>query len=150
MTLIPSAQCEALTKHWEECRLQAYPDPGTGGVPWTCGWGDTGPDIHPGTVWTQQEADYRFMLRMDQFGASVAGMVGPATTQNQFDALVCLAYNIGAPALHGSTLLRLHNAGDINGASAEFPKWDHAGGRVMQGLLNRRLSEQTLYLTKGI
>ena len=39
--------------------IEAYPDPGTGAAPWTIGWGATGPDIGPGTVWTQQQCDDR-------------------------------------------------------------------------------------------
>ena len=56
----------ALIKRFEGCARQradgmveAYPDPGTGGAPWTIGWGATGADIGPGTVWTQAQCDAR-------------------------------------------------------------------------------------------
>jgi len=67
--------------------------------------------------------------------------------QNQFDALVCFAYNVGWQALRTSTLLKKLNSGDIVGASNEFEKWNKAGGRKIQGLVNRRLAEKALFLS---
>jgi lysozyme len=67
--------------------------------------------------------------------------------QNQYDALVCFAYNVGWQALRTSTLLRKLNAGDIQGAANEFEKWNKAGGRKIQGLVNRRLAEKALFLS---
>ena len=46
-----------LLKTWEGCRLSAYPDPASGGGPWTIGYGHTGPDVVPGLTITQQQAD---------------------------------------------------------------------------------------------
>ncbi|MNW08143.1 Lysozyme RrrD [compost metagenome] len=59
--------------------------------------------------------------------------------------MTSLAYNIGAKAFASSTLLRKFNAGDKAGAAAEFPRWNRAGGRVMNGLTNRRLDEQRVF-----
>lgn len=67
-------------------------------------------------------------------------------TQSQFDALVSLVYNIGATAFKSSTLLRKLNNGDIEGAADEFMKWVHAGGKRMQGLVNRREAEREMFL----
>jgi hypothetical protein len=66
--------------------------------------------------------------------------------QNQFDALVCFAYNVGLGALHGSTLLKKVNTGDFDGAADEFLKWNHAGGVVVPGLTRRRQAERSLFL----
>ena len=66
-------------------------------------------------------------------------------SQNEFDALVDFVFNLGATSFAGSTLLRDLNGGNIAGAAGEFQKWDHAGGRVLAGLLRRRLSESTLF-----
>jgi lysozyme len=56
-----SPECTALMHDFENCPLEAYPDPGSkDGHPWTIGWGSTGPDIVKGTRWTQAEADARF------------------------------------------------------------------------------------------
>lgn len=66
---------------------------------------------------------------------------------NQYAALLSFAYNLGVPALSGSTLARLLNAGDVAGASAQFPVWDHAGGVENAGLKARRFKEQALFNT---
>ena len=69
-------------------------------------------------------------------------------TQNQFDALVSFAYNVGIGALQKSTLLKYHNQKRFKKASNEFLKWDHAGGRRLRGLTIRRASERCLYRLK--
>jgi hypothetical protein len=62
----------ALIKRFEGCRLTAYPDPGTGGDPWTIGWGATGKGIRKGTIWTQQQADARLENDLTRYAAEVA------------------------------------------------------------------------------
>lgn len=144
--LAPSPACLNLIKQFEGCKLIAYPDPGSGGDPWTIGWGSTGPDIRKGTVWTQAQADTRFAEHVAQFGRSVEQLLGgAATSQCQFDALVSLAYNIGTGNLSSSTLLKKHKAGDYAGAAAEFARWNKASGKVMAGLTRRRAAEAALY-----
>ena len=152
-TLRPSTACHALIKQFEGCarkradgKLDAYPDPGSGGDPWTIGWGSTGPDIKRGTVWTQEQADERFAEHVEQFAAGVANAIGDAATaQHEFDAMVSLAYNIGLRAFRGSTLLKKHLAGDKAASAGEFAKWNKAGGRIMFGLSRRRQAEQAMY-----
>lgn len=141
-----SDQGIALLHHFEGCRLEAYPDPGTGGDPWTIGWGDTGPDVVPGLVITQAEADRRFADRLArEFEPGVLAAVRVPLTQHQFDALVSLAYNIGLAALNRSTLLRKLNTGDYVGARAQFGRWTRAGGRAMRGLQRRRAAEAAMF-----
>lgn len=139
----------ALMHSFEGCILDAYPDPGSrDGTPWTIGRGSTGPGIVKGTRWTQAQADERFALDMAKYAAEVDAIIGDApTTQNQFDALVCLAYNIGTGArgLRKSTVLRLHKAGDYKGAARAFVMWNKNDGKVMRGLTRRRLAESDLY-----
>jgi GH24 family phage-related lysozyme (muramidase) len=142
----PSAACLKLIQSFEGCKLTAYPDPGSGGDPWTIGWGSTGPNIKRGTVWTQEQADARFAEHVEEFAAKVRALIGASPTkQHQFDALVSIAYNIGTGNLSGSTLLRKHKAGDYAGAAAEFAKWNKAAGKVMNGLTRRREAEAALY-----
>lgn len=145
------AQGIALIKRFEGCRLDAYPDPGTGGDPWTIGFGSTGPGIAKGVRWTQAQADERFAADLaSKYGAAVDRLLGDTpTTQGQFDSMVSLAYNIGVGAFTRSSVLRLHKAGDHIGASRAFLLWNKAGGRVMKGLTRRRLAEADLYLSKG-
>lgn len=131
--------------HFEGCRLAAYPDPATGGKPWTIGYGDTGPDVVPGLVITQDEADSRFYKRLErEFEPGVSALINEAA-QGQFDALVCLAYNIGLGNLRKSTLIRKFNTGDLPGADAQFLVWNRAAGKVMLGLRRRRAAEQALF-----
>lgn len=124
----------------------AYPDPATGGAPWTIGWGSTGPDIGQGLIWTQAQCDARFSRDTAVLASRIAALIGTApATQQQFDALVALTYNIGVRNLAGSTLLARHKAGDYAGARAQFARWNKAGGQVMAGLTRRRAAEADLY-----
>ena len=144
----------ALLRQFEGCArlrrdgmVEAYPDPGTGGEPWTIGWGATGPGIGPGSVWTQQQFDARLESDVARHARDVAFALGDApTTQAQFDALVSFHYNTGAIAR--STLLRRHLAGDYRAAEEEFARWNRAGGRVLKGLVRRRAAEARLYRSR--
>lgn len=137
----------ALIHSFETCVLAAYPDPGSkDGHPWTIGWGSTGPGIHKGVTWTQADADARFERDSAEFSAKVDALIGTApATQNQFDAMVSLAYNIGVKALGQSTVLRKHKAGDYVGAAAAFAMWIKNDGKIMRGLVRRRAAEADLY-----
>ena len=144
----------ALIRQFEGCArlrpdgmVEAYPDPGTGGEPWTIGWGATGSGIGPGTVWTQQRCDARLESDVARHARDVAIALGDApTTQAQFDAMVSFHYNTGAIAR--STLLRRHLAGDYRAAAEEFARWNRAGGRVLKGLVRRRAAEARLYRSR--
>ena len=141
-----------LIKEFEGCerdrpdgRFKAYPDPGSvNGKPWTIGWGSTGADITPTTVWTQAQCDARFDEEIQKYANAVSDALGGAsTTQNQFDALVSFHYNTGA--IRKATLTKKHIAGDFEGARAEFARWSKNDGKVMKGLVRRRASEAALY-----
>lgn len=128
--------------------IEAYPDPGSGGAPWTIGWGSTrdidGNSIKPGTVWTQEQCDRKLELDLASYADDVARAIGDApTTQAQFDAMVSFHYNTGA--IGRATLTKKHKMGDFAGAAAEFARWNRAGGRVLKGLTRRRASEAELY-----
>ena len=124
--------------------VEAYPDPGSGGDPWTIGWGATGSDIGPGTVWTREECDRRLAADIERHARDVVEAIGDApTSQAQFDAQVSFHYNTGAIAR--STLLKRHLAGDHAGAAKEFHRWVYAAGRVLKGLIRRRRAEAALY-----
>lgn len=141
----------ALIKQFEGCArlrhdglVEAYPDPGTGGAPWTIGWGATGPRIGPGTVWTQKDCDERLATDLVRYACQVAEAIGDApTSQDQFDAMVSFHYNTGA--IGRATLTRRHRDGDFAAAAGEFARWKYAGGRVLKGLVRRRAAEAELY-----
>jgi GH24 family phage-related lysozyme (muramidase) len=145
------AEGVALVKRFEGCArrredglVEAYPDPASGGAPWTIGWGATGPGIAAGTTWTPAQCDARLAADLARHAAEVAQAIGDVpTTQAQFDALVSFHYNTGA--IGRATLTRRHRAGDYAGAAREFARWNRAGGRVMAGLARRRAAEAALY-----
>jgi GH24 family phage-related lysozyme (muramidase) len=151
--MTPGVSCTKIIQQFEGCAkrrsdgsFEAYPDPGSGGDPWTIGWGSTGADIKKGVVWTQAQCDERFAQHLAEFGEGVAAAIGNApTTQHQFDAMVSFAYNVGLANLRSSTLLKKHKAGDYAGAAAEFARWNKAAGKVLPGLTRRRAAEAALY-----
>ena len=135
-----------LTESFEGLRLTAYPDPATGGAPWTIGYGHTGPDVHPGLTITQEQAEELLMQDTQKAAAAVNAKVTGDITQEEFDALVDFVFNVGAGNFAASTLLKKVNSGDIHGAAAEFEKWDMAAGKHMAGLLRRRHAEAEEFL----
>ena len=98
---------------------------------------------------TQLRAEQLLKNTADKFAERVAVLITKPVTQNQFNALVSFAFNVGVSALKISTLLKLvnNNPNDAN-ISKEFLRWNKAGGRVVQGLTNRRIKESALYFTK--
>jgi lysozyme len=129
-----------LIQRFEGLRLRAYWCPA--GI-LTCGWGSTGPDIGPATVWTREEADRRMLLDAQRFTLS-AQRLCPRAEGTQLAALADFAYNLGTTRLASSTLRRKFNRGDIEGARAEFGRWVYAGGKKLPGLVLRRAAEAAL------
>ena len=131
-----------LIKEFEQCRLRAYkPTPED---VWTCGWGST-EGVTEDTVWSQEEADEAFLKDAARFEKCVNEAVTVPMTQNEFDACVSLAFNIGCAAFRKSTLVRKLNDSDYDGAALEFRRWDKQSGRVLAGLTRRRLAEERLF-----
>ena len=130
-----------IVKQFEGCKLSAYRCPA--GI-WTIGYGSTGPHVKPGMVITRQRADALLQDDLARFEAAVDN-AAPRASQNQFDAMVAFAFNVGITAFTKSTLLRKHKAGDFAGARAEFARWNKAGGKVLPGLTRRRAAEAALY-----
>ena len=132
---------------FEGKRLVAYDD-GVG--VWTIGFGTTiypnGTKVKKGDVCTESQAKEYMAHDLKKFELAVNGVVTVPLNQNQFDALVSLAYNIGTNAFKNSTLVKKLNAGDYRGAADQFDVWVNAGGKRMQGLVNRRAREKALYL----
>ncbi len=171
------ALCRALSQHFENCYLTAYPDSASplgkalqarglwyrvlgggpipsdpvlralSGAPWTCGWGSTGSDVREGTVWTQATADARHDVNL-RAAAALSSIVNNVGPGR--------ARCAGDPGRDGiitfasgqpSTLLRHLNIGDMTGAADQFPVWNKGGGVVLPGLVRRRAAERDLFLT---
>lgn len=134
-----------LLKQCEGCKLTAYKCPA--GI-WTIGYGSTGSHVKRGLTITQDQAEGLLRSDLRRFEDAVATMA-PGSTDNQFSALVSFAFNVGIDALKKSTLLKLHKAGDYEGAAEQFPRWNKAGGKVLPGLVKRRAAEAALYRSKA-
>lgn len=135
-----------LIKSFEGLEMRVYPDPATGGAPYTAGYGHTGSDVEPGMKVTQAMADAWFDKDVQKFEEGVSALLKVTTTQSQFDAMVSLAYNIGLGNFSKSTLLKKHNAKCWSCAAGQFLVWNRAAGKVMNGLTRRRNAERAMYL----
>lgn len=118
-----------------------------GDVP-TIGYGTTvypdGTRVQLGDTTTRQEAVAYMRHDLDAFEKGVKWCVKVPLKQTEYGAYISLTYNIGVGAFCGSTLVRLLNAGDYAGACAQISRWNRAGGRVVQGLVNRRAKERAM------
>lgn len=161
----PSTKCYEFIKSFEGLELNAYADPI--GI-FTIGYGTIkypdGTSVKKGDTCTEQEAEqyleHEVNLKADGVNKSIKET---PINQNQFDALVSFAYNLGNGALQTSTLLKKllkdpHDSTiyqyttDANGKpiadSCEFTKWCRAGGKILSGLLRRRAAEADIYAGK--
>ena len=112
---------------------------------WTIGYCHV---ILPDETFTEITEDEAIVLLsrdvMEAEGA-VDILVKVPLNQNQFDALVSFVYNLGSGNLKSSTLLKLLNASDYDGAAKQFDRWVYAGGRQLLGLIARRKAEEDLF-----
>jgi lysozyme len=137
---------EGYAKRLPDGGCKAYPDPGTGGKPWTIGYGSTGPDINQHTVWTQEQAlkaledHLRYFLR----GLYLLSPSLRYASINRVVALLSFAYNVGLGNYRISTLKKKVDAGEWEEAKEQIKKWNKANGRVMTGLTRRREAEAKL------
>jgi len=121
---------------------------------WTLGFGST---YHPdGTPVSKNDKSVTIAQAVELLKATlgkyedaVNAAVTVPLTQDQFDALTSLVYNIGATNFKNSTLVKLLNAGNYGAASVQFARWDRAGGVQLPGLANRRAAEAALFMGKA-
>lgn len=116
--------------------------PITGDVP-TIGFGTT-EGVRMGDRTTPPEALARALQDVQKFEGAIKQCVKVPLHQHEYDSYTQLAYNIGADAFCGSSLVRRLNAGDYVGACAEISRWVKAGGRIVRGLELRRARERAL------
>jgi GH24 family phage-related lysozyme (muramidase) len=131
-----------LIKSFEGLRLSAYQD--AVGI-WTIGYGTTR-NVKPDMTITNEQAETFLKEDLVRFEKAVNDALSVTINDNQFSALVCFTYNVGAGALRSSTLLKKLNDNDIQGAADEFLRWNKAGGRELPGLTRRRQAERALFL----
>lgn len=157
MRSIPNAAVTLVAK-WEGVRLTSYPDPASprartgkgSGAPWTIGYGHTGPDVEEGQTITTAKA--RALLKEDLKDAArkLAAKIGPIVdelTENQYAALLSFVFNLGTgdPKKPEWQIWKLLRARHFDQVHLQFGKFVNAGGRKLQGLVNRRADEAKLW-----
>jgi len=148
--MTPSQKCYDAIISFEGLELESYLD--TGGVP-TIGFGSTmytdGSKVKLGQKIELKTAHELLKWEVDNKAKVVNGQtINSKLTQNQFDALVCFAYNVGVGAFSSSTMLKKIkiNPNDIS-IRNEFMRWNKDNGKTVQGLTNRRKKEADLYFS---
>jgi len=143
-------------KQWEGLKTKAYKDAGD---VWTIGYGHTAaagtPAPHQGMVITASEAESILLKDLAQYEAAIENNVNvklndnqfaALLNDNQFAALVSFAFNVGINAFKKSKLLKKLNNGNFDAVPTELMKWTKAGGKKLQGLVNRRRAEGYLWM----
>jgi len=129
---------------WEALKLDRYWDNEDG---WTIGWGHLIKPTEqlPNTITVEKAVE---LFKTDVMWAEdfVDKVVKVPLTQQQFDALVSLVFNIGASRFYDSTLLKLLNKGKYNKAADQFRWWRLDDGKVSNGLVKRRAQETDIFL----
>lgn len=135
-----------LIKEFEGCELTSYVCPA--GV-LTIGYGHTGVDVKPNQTITQEKANNLLVSDLGRFERTVNDYVTVEITQSMFDSLVSFTYNCGSDAFRNSTLLRLLNDKDYEGAAGQFDRWVNGANGPLPGLVRRREAEEKLFRSEG-
>ena len=140
---------EKLIKQFESCKLFAYKADKSEKY-YTIGWGHYGADVKKGMKITKERANELFRKDIKFFETCVSSCLKVKITQSMFNALVSFCYNVGYGAFKNSTLLKYVNKKQFTKASKEFKKWNKCGGKVLKGLVKRRLLEQAEFERQGL
>lgn len=132
----------SLIVQFEGFRGEAYRD--VVGVV-TIGFGFTR-GVKMGDKMTLAEARDRLKREIVEYEQGVLAACTRKPNQNQFDAFVCFAFNVGVAGFRKSSVLKAHNRGDYQAAARAFSLWSKAGGKTWPGLVRRRAAEAALYL----
>lgn len=145
------ALAEGLIRQFEKRCLIAIPD--TKGR-WQIGYGNNylanGEPVCEGMSITDDQAETLLRATLDPLAAQVSALLPDGATDGQAAALLDFAWNEGINALRMSTLLRVYRDGDLLRAAADFGSWVYAGGRKLDGLVERRRAERALFCGIGV
>ena len=149
-----SERGHALIRKFEGFSSKAYPDPKTGGAPWTYGHGFTttkaGKSVKPGDTISFDESVQRLRIEAEHYCTPLIKKIPPQhVTQNRLDAATSFCWNIGVPKTLNSTFLKRWERGDIEGAARAMMWWVSPGSNVEEGLRTRRKIESSLFRAKG-
>ena len=140
---------EKLIKNFESCKLTAYKADKSEKY-YTIGWGHYGTDVKKGMKISKERANELFRNDIKYFETSVNSCLKVKVTQSMFNASVSFTYNVGFGAFKNSSLLKYVNKKQFKKASNEFKKWNKCGGKVLKGLVKRRLLEKTEFERQGL
>lgn len=129
-------------KVWEGCRLQVYTC--AGGIK-TIGYGCTAKAMVNKKKISQEEADLQLKKDIIHAQYVVVSSVRVPMTAGQEAALISFVFNVGSKAFKSSTLLKKLNSGDYASVPGQLRRWKYVGGKVVQGLVNRREAEINLW-----
>lgn len=146
MRPIPKQAIE-LIKEFEGLELRVYPDPATGGEPYTGGWGHTGPDVKRGMKVTLPIAEEWLRDDIGIAARKLAGVIKADVLRDlsdgQYAALLSFAFNLGAK--QSWTIWKVINARQFDAVPAQIMRFNRAAGKVMRGLTRRRAAECVLW-----
>ncbi len=146
--MISAAGVGAIVGH-ESLRFTSYPDPGTGGAPWTICYGHTGPEVKPGMTVSRSQCERWLSEDLKKAESVIRATVKVPLQQGEVDAYTSFIFNVGGGNWRSSTLLKKLNAGDRKGACDQLPRWIYADKRVLNGLKKRRYDERAVCLSGG-
>jgi lysozyme len=139
-----------LIKGFENCKLVAYLDKKTNGVP-TIGYGTTiynnGERVKLGDTITPEDAENELVTHCHQLADGITACVYSELNENQLSALISLAYNIGMSRFQKSTMRKLLNLLEFEAAANQFDRWVYDDKVKVDGLVNRRAKEKAVFLS---
>lgn len=145
MRPIPKLAVDFVSK-WEGYSAKAYPDPATGGEPWTIGFGRAH-GVKPGDKTTKAQALVWLAEDMQIAQQKLYGVLKPEVidclNDHQWSALLSFAYNVGASP--SWSIWKLLNGKKFDAAADQLTRFVNANGAKMQGLVNRRADEFVLF-----
>ena len=134
---------------FESCKLTAYKVDNAEKY-YTIGYGHYGADVKKNMKISKDTAIKLFRNDIKYFESCVNSSLKVKVTQSMFNALVSFCYNVGFGAFKNSTLLKCINKKQFTKASKEFKKWNKCGGKVLKGLVKRRLLEKIEFERQGL
>ncbi|MDY6416506.1 MAG: lysozyme [Succinivibrio dextrinosolvens] len=147
--IVASSHCLDLIRKFEGLRTKAYKAHFSEKY-FTIGYGHYGPDVHEGDVCTTAYADLLLKRDVNKFESELVRALNAdeiEVNQNQFDALLSFAFNVGTSNLLASTLWKKLKQRDYEGAANQFLRWNKCNGIELPGLTKRREAERTLFLS---
>ena len=143
-----AAMAVALVGGFEGLRQSAYPDPATGGKPWTICFGST-EGVKPGDYKSIAECKALLVTELDKYSNGIEACLKVPVPDKRFVALVSFSYNAGVKAACNSSVVKNINAGNTRAGCDALLRWNKAAGVVFPGLTKRRQRERE-YCLEGL